>query len=375
MSLQSLLLLPPSFPGVQCETDIDECASRPCIHGNCQDLVNAYVCHCQPGYRGNQCDEEIDECKEYEPCTSGSTCLDRVADYECLCGVGSGGKVIGGKNCSVELIGCRNNLCENGATCRPFLSNETANLHDYSCFCSSGFSGRLCNVSTSVSFDSDSWLAFHLGENTSDVLSLSLDFRTTLSDVTLLVFLSNQSIVDFRLELVGVAPPRLRLSSSRLLNGVLVIDDPGRKTLNDAKWHGIQLNFTSSNVSLRVYECAGGANCTISASLGGGRSSYGDGGVAYFGGNKSNLIVGTFVGCMRDVRVNGGTFLPGVEPMLGIRQTFVSHEVGLGCDRHDQCNPDPCNGQGLCLDLWTKYRCNCRRPFWGANCTESKNHS
>lgn len=374
MKKSQWLLLVSCFPGVQCETDIDECASDPCMHGNCQDLVNGYVCRCHPGYRGIQCKEEIDECKEYKPCTNGATCLDRVADYECVCALGKEGQVFGGKNCSVELIGCRNNLCQNGATCRPFLSNETANVHDYSCHCSSGFSGSLCNVSTSVSFDSNSWLAFHLEDNASDVLSISLDFRTTLSDVTLLVFLSNQSVVDFRLEVVGVAPPRLRLVSPHLLNGFLMVDYPGQSTLNDAKWHGIQLNVTSSNVSLWVSECMESSNCSSVASLGG-RWSYGDGRVLYFGGNNSNLIIGTFVGCMQDVQVNGGMFLPGVGPTHGIRQTFVSHEVGLGCERRDQCHPDPCNGQGLCSDLWNKYQCLCQRPFWGVNCTKSKNRS
>lgn len=281
--------------------------------------------------------------------------------------------MIGGKNCSVELIGCQSNLCQNGATCRPFLSNETANIQDYSCYCSSGFSGKLCNISTSISFDSDSWLEFHVGDNTSDVLSVSLAFRTTLSDVTLMVFLSNRSVVDFRLELVGVAPARLRLSSPHLLNGFLMIDYPGQQSLNDANWHGIQLNLTSSNISLQVSECMEGINCSSTAPLGGGWS-FDDGGVVYFGGNVSNLIIGTFVGCMQDIQVNGGTFLPQAEPTGGVHQTFVSHEVGVGCQRHDQCNPDPCNGRGLCSDLWTRYQCACQRPFYGTNCTESKNH-
>ena len=37
-------------------TDINECASDPCIHGNCTDVVNGYICSCELGYEGTHCD-------------------------------------------------------------------------------------------------------------------------------------------------------------------------------------------------------------------------------------------------------------------------------------------------------------------------------
>ena len=38
-------------------TDINECASDPCVHGACNDEVNGYSCECDDGYEGDTCNE------------------------------------------------------------------------------------------------------------------------------------------------------------------------------------------------------------------------------------------------------------------------------------------------------------------------------
>lgn len=37
--------------------DVDECLSNPCDNGaSCENLVNAYRCHCAPGFSGTHCE-------------------------------------------------------------------------------------------------------------------------------------------------------------------------------------------------------------------------------------------------------------------------------------------------------------------------------
>lgn len=45
---------PPGSPsaGVNCEVNIDDCASNPCTFGICRDAINRYDCVCQPGFTG-----------------------------------------------------------------------------------------------------------------------------------------------------------------------------------------------------------------------------------------------------------------------------------------------------------------------------------
>lgn len=64
--------------GVNCDTEIDECASEPCQNGAlCNDHVGFYTCTCAAGYEGAQCEVDINEC-ESQPCQSNGTCHDLI---------------------------------------------------------------------------------------------------------------------------------------------------------------------------------------------------------------------------------------------------------------------------------------------------------
>ena len=75
---------------MNCESDIDECNSLPCAHGNCSNNVNNYTCQCLTGYTGANCETDINEC-ESDPCVHGN-CSDMFNGYNCTCQNGYSGE-------------------------------------------------------------------------------------------------------------------------------------------------------------------------------------------------------------------------------------------------------------------------------------------
>lgn len=59
--------------------------------------INDFACVCPFGYDGKDCGHDIDDCAS-SPCSTGSTCIDKIAGYECICING-----MTGKNCETDI--------------------------------------------------------------------------------------------------------------------------------------------------------------------------------------------------------------------------------------------------------------------------------
>ncbi|XP_062269378.1 protein crumbs homolog 2a isoform X2 [Platichthys flesus] len=163
------------WEGHQCETDTDDCASQPCVHGTCKDYLTGFECNCHQGYTGKLCDEDLNDC-EHHACEHGGTCQDGPNMYTCICpkdyngplcqwdypplqcgedvqcendGICSDGlwganctcmPGFTGASCETELDECESNPCRNGGSCLN-------RFNMFVCECPPGYSGQVCDTS------------------------------------------------------------------------------------------------------------------------------------------------------------------------------------------------------------------------------------
>ena len=100
-------------------------------------------CHCNKDYTGSNCELDLNQCSSY-PCINNSTCYDinignnssqmLSRNYTCNCSA-----YFYGKNCEFEIDVCKNERCNGNGYC--FKNNSIP-----TCNCSSYYSGAKCEV-------------------------------------------------------------------------------------------------------------------------------------------------------------------------------------------------------------------------------------
>ncbi|KAK5607475.1 hypothetical protein CRENBAI_021223 [Crenichthys baileyi] len=358
------------FAGENCSINIDECESEPCQNGGaCEDKINGYACVCAVGFLGELCEVNINEC-ESQPCQNGGWCEDGRASYTCHCPEAQPDDLPwGGDHCEVKLHGCVGHKCQNGASCLPTLEEGK---HSHMCLCPHGFYDEQCSTRTTFSLSTPGFIHIQVAlkekvrreveHHVHQGLGLQLRFRTTLP--SMLIFYRGDMDNHLLLEIVKGGLHARAFSEESELD----VTFPG--LVSDGDWRDVHVFLDNGGLSLIIKgpDCDRDG-CTVTDTGDGeppfqASEAFTD---VYIGGAPNELLElslssAGFLGCIEDLMIDSKPILPQALP--------EDHDFELGCSKTEWCKPDPCNGHGHCVDVWTSYRCDCSRPFHGERCSD-----
>ncbi|XP_027976181.1 protein crumbs homolog 1 isoform X3 [Eumetopias jubatus] len=383
----------PGYTGAQCEIHINKCDMNPCQSGGtCVELspekqyghlaqlpssfshpeASGYVCICPPGLTGIHCEEDIDECSP-NPCQNGGTCENLPGHYTCHCPFDNhSGTFYGGRNCSDILLGCTHHQCLNNGICIPHFQNGQ---HGFSCLCPSGYTGSLCELVTTLSFEGNGFLWITSGPVTGKglVCNIALGFQT-VQPMALLLFRGNRDMFIMLELLSGYIHLSIQVNhQSKVLLHI-------SHNTSDGEWHSVEVMFAEA-VTLTLLDNSCKEKCITKAPspfesdqsicafqnsfLGGLPGGMTSNGIALL--NVYNIpSTPSFVGCLRDVKIDSNHIT------LEDISSGSSLNVKAGCVRKDWCERQPCQNRGRCSNLWLNYQCDCYRPYKGPNCLRGK---
>ena len=125
--------------GGNCDIDVNECASSPCLNGAvCTDSTtgpdangvtvspDSYRCTCPAGFANGVCDYSF---------------ISPTYDAECAVLESSGAA---GGNCDLDVDECASNPCANSAVCSESTGESSVSFDAFQCTCAAGFANGMC---------------------------------------------------------------------------------------------------------------------------------------------------------------------------------------------------------------------------------------
>jgi hypothetical protein len=345
------------FTGGDCEINIDECADEPCLNSSlCTDLIFDFSCACPPGFEGKQCESNIDDCAD-EPCENGSGCQDAVDDYICHCFEG-----FTGKDCQIDIDDCDPNPCT-GSECVDLVA-------DFACVCSSGMIGETCATDADECLDEYTYGPLILPQVNVSPADVVLYSRPTSDDgcvteVTLkLATLAEEGAVyevrsyEAFAESVILKSKQAIMVNPNLTNEQVVAVTP---CLSVAQGHHLALANANGDSNLAYEsETEGPGYWSIQEGSSGQLDGPADSFFRETGEVALRIVVDLDYPC-----ANGAGC---VDVLNGYACVCTDGFDGIDCEINlDECDPNPCVF-GVCVDYIDEYACECEAGYEGTNC-------
>ncbi|XP_067842781.1 protocadherin Fat 4-like [Heptranchias perlo] len=345
---------PNGYVGQLCELDIDECQAAPCSNqGTCLNYQGTFSCTCPEGFTGSLCETDINECQQ-NLCQNGATCMNMPGTFLCICSPGYTGKL-----CQNTINYCMMSPCLNHGTC--------VNLpNGYSCRCPFGTGGNECDVS-SLGFEELSYMELPSLDPRNNMIYV--EFATIKENSLLLYNYDHKEGAEFlALEIVN---GKVEFSYNLGNGTVRLVTD---QKVADGQFHKILATRMGKAGSLTVDNCTNNQPaqfCFVSTpGIGRERTLDLDKNSMVFGGVKSidpillrpdQVKTDDFIGCIKEVKLNS---VP-----VKFAEALSSYNILTSCPRLERaCQDKTCLNNGVCLDRWSFYLCQCPEGFTGLHC-------
>ncbi|XP_056138216.1 neural-cadherin-like [Lampris incognitus] len=223
----------------------------------------------------------------------------------------------------------------------------------FSCLCEPGYTGPQCDqVAPEVSFEGRSHIQFQLTWSLpARQTRVQVAVRTRAVSGVILSLLSQEQNEYLHLEVcqgllsvfynLGDGDYNLTLPNQRLDNG---------------DWHEVELDRYGREFTLRLD--GGGGRREVTAFPGRSQEIIIDQSVVMLGNYFPSGHNRSFLGCMRDLRLNGRSVpLDKLQPSEGL-QVVSSQGITQGCPSN-ACSKHHCSPPLICVDLWRHHECRC----------------